>query len=98
MTHLARQQTIQRKLTRVVMATTGFALCVATVALLIDQYVSTRNETASRLRIIARIVAAQSSAAVVFKDGRAAEEILASLRAEKDLEGAAIYTTGGQLF
>src|SRR5690349_11474450 len=93
-----RPRTIQRKITGVVMATTGVALLLSTGALLIDQYLSHREETANRLRITARIVAAQSSAALVFKDSRAAEEILTSLRAEEDLVAAAIYTTDGQLF
>ncbi|RPH45113.1 MAG: HAMP domain-containing protein [Planctomycetota bacterium] len=93
-----RPRTIQRKITGVVMATTGVALLLSTAALLVDQYLSHREETANRLRITARIVAAQSSAAVVFKDGRAAEEIMSSLRAEEDLVAATIYTTEGNLF
>jgi signal transduction histidine kinase len=93
-----RPRTIQRKITVVVMATTGIALLLSTGALLLDQYLSHREETANRLRITARIVAAQSTAAVVFKDSRAAEEILSSLRAEEDLVAAAIYTTEGNLF
>jgi signal transduction histidine kinase len=92
------QRTFRSKITRVVMVTCGVALLLATGALLVDEYVSYRKDTANRLQIIARIVAAQSSAALLFKDSRAAEEILSSLRAEQDLVAAAIYTTDNQIF
>jgi signal transduction histidine kinase len=95
---MSRPRTFRAKITRVVMETCGSALLLATIALLVDEYISHRSDTANRLRIIAQIVATQSSAAVLFRDSRAAEEILASLRAEQDLVAAAIYTTDGDLF
>lgn len=95
---MSRPRTFRAKITRVVMETCGIALLLATIALLVDEYLSHRSDTANRLRIIAQIVATQSSAAVLFKDSRAAEEILASLRAEQDLVAAAIYTVDGDLF
>jgi signal transduction histidine kinase len=95
---MSRPRTFKSKITLVVMATSGAALLMAILALLIDEYVSHRDDTARRLRIIARIVATQSSAAVLFKDSHAAEEIVSSLRAEPDLVAAAIYTTEGHLF
>ena len=95
---MTRPRTFRAKITRVVMETCGIALLLATIALLVDEYLSHRSDTANRLRIIAQIVATQSSAAVMFRDSRAAEEILASLRAEQDLVAAAIYTLDGDLF
>jgi signal transduction histidine kinase len=95
---MSRPRTFRGKITRVVLETSGSALLLATIALLVDEYVSHRSDTANRLRIIARIAATQSSAAVLFKDGHAAEEILSSLRAEEDLVAAAIYTLDGGLF
>jgi signal transduction histidine kinase len=95
---MPRPTTFRGKIARVVMATTGSALLVSTVAILTDEYVSHRADTESRLRIFARIAATQSSAAVLFKDSRTAEEILSSLRAEPDLVAAAIYTLEGHLF
>jgi signal transduction histidine kinase len=95
---IAPRPTVQAKVTGVAMATSGIALLLATFALLLNEYFSQREATAGRLQIIARIVAAQSSAAVAFKDSHAAEEILGSLRAEEDLEAASIYTTDGALF
>ena len=93
-----RPRTFRGKITRVVLETSGGALLLATIALLVDEYVSHRSDTANRLRIIARIAATQSSAAVLFKDSHAAEEILSSLRAEEDLVAAAVYTLEGALF
>jgi len=78
---MSRPHTFKSKITLVVMATSGAALLLAILALLVDEYVSHRQDAARRLRIIAQIVATQSSAAVLFKDARAAEEILGSLRA-----------------
>jgi len=95
---MSRSRTFKSKITLVVMATSSAALLLAILALLVDEYVSHRDDAARRLRIVARIVATQSSAAVLFKDGRAAEEILSSLRAEEELVAAAIYTIDGQLF
>src|SRR5262249_56906968 len=90
---MARPRTFRSKITLIVTVTSGISLLLATGALLIDEYVSHRDDTARRLRIIARIVAAQSSAALMFRDSRAAEEILSSLRAEGTLVAAALYTT-----
>jgi signal transduction histidine kinase len=95
---MSRSLTFKSKITLVVMAASGAALLLAILALLVDEYVSHRDDAARRLRIIARIVATQSSAAVLFKDSRAAEEILSSLRAEEELVAAAIYTVEGHLF
>ncbi len=95
---MSRSRTFKSKITLVVMATSGAALLTAILALLVDEYVSHRDDAARRLRIIARIVATQSSAAVLFKDSLAAEEILSSLRAEQELVSAAIYSIDGQLF
>jgi signal transduction histidine kinase len=95
---MPRTRTFKSKITLVVMASSGAALLMAILALLVDEYVSHREDAARRLRIIARIVATQSSAAVLFKDHRAAEEILFSLRAEHELVSAAIFTIDGQLF
>jgi signal transduction histidine kinase len=95
---MSRPHTFKSKITLVVMATSGAALLLAILALLVDEYVSHRQDAARRLRIIAQIVATQSSAAVLFKDARAAEEILGSLRAEEELVAASIYTVEGHLF
>ncbi len=92
------RRTFQSKITRVVMTTCGVVLLLATGALLLDEYISYRKDTANRLRIMARIVATQSSAALLFKDSRAGEEILSALRAEPDLVAAATYTTDNQIF
>ena len=46
----------------------------------------------------AKIIGANSTAALAFRDDNAVREILSALRAKDEVEAAAIYTPDGRVF
>ncbi len=89
---------IKQKIILLVTLTSGAAMFVAGLFLLVyDQHVVRRNMVRN-LVIQAEIVGSNSTAAISFRDQTAAEETLAGLRAEPHIMAAAIYTRGDDLF
>ncbi|MGH8525247.1 MAG: CHASE sensor domain-containing protein, partial [Gammaproteobacteria bacterium] len=78
---LLRDWPIRRKMTAVVFLTSGLVVIVACAALFLFQLESFRQQVTEDLTALARIVAANSSTAVVFRDEEAATEILSALKA-----------------
>lgn len=91
-----RDVPVRRKLTLVVMGASGVVLVLACGAFLAYHQVASREGAARELSVLAQVVAAQSSAAVAFSDAKAAEEIVASLAADRQLATAVLYGKGGK--
>jgi nitrogen fixation/metabolism regulation signal transduction histidine kinase len=88
---------IRRKLTRIVLVTCGAALVVSCAIFgAYDVYVS-RRTTLQTLTTLAQITGANSSAAVSFNDVKSAAEILNSLRSDKQIMHAVLYTLDGKV-
>ncbi|HEV2491279.1 MAG TPA: PAS domain S-box protein [Candidatus Acidoferrales bacterium] len=88
---------IRRKLTRIVLITSGAALVVSCVIFgAYDVYISRWTKLQS-LATLAQITGANSSAAVSFDDTKSAGEILNSLRSEKQIIHAALYSEEGRV-
>ncbi|MBI3284405.1 MAG: EAL domain-containing protein [Burkholderiales bacterium] len=72
-------------------------LCTA-VLLVAVQFLSLRKTFLEDLNAQIRIVGANSTAAIAFRDVRASEETLAALQTSSSIESAAIYLDGGPAF
>lgn len=95
---LLRDWPIRRKMTAVVFLTSGLVVIVACAALFLFQLESFRRQVTEDLTALARIVAANSSAAVIFRDKDAATEILSALKATPHVVSAVIYRQDGRVF
>ena len=71
--------------------TAAAALFVASVALIAAQFVALRSEMVDELRVQARIIGTNSTAAVMFGDARAGEEMLAALAMAPRVQCAGIF-------
>jgi diguanylate cyclase (GGDEF)-like protein len=80
-----------RKVALTTFMTAFAALCVAGVAMIVFQYVALRDGLVEDIRVQARIIGNNSSAAVLFRDARAGEEMLAGLAASPSVASAAIF-------
>ncbi len=62
------------------------------------EYNKAKGELRSNLSIMARVIAGQSTAAVIFSDNSSAEEILSGLKVEPTITAAAIFSADKRLF
>jgi len=93
-----RDMPIRAKLRAIVLLIGGVAIAGACAVLVTHQWVSARNGMSHRLGIIADIVGDQNTAALEFDQPTQSANILRSLRAERQVMFAVIYTKEGRLF
>ena len=80
------------------LAAAGAALLVASILLILFQFMALRSALIEDLNVQARIVSENSTAAILFNDSRASTETLAILDASSAIQAAGIFTaTGKQL-
>ncbi len=78
---------------------TGMAsLLSAVVAFVVMDFRAYKQNLVEHLLVVSEIVADNSTAAIDFRDAKAALEVLKSLRAEPGLAGVSIYLSDGELF
>ncbi|MES3025041.1 MAG: EAL domain-containing protein [Pseudomonadota bacterium] len=73
----------------------GAAVCIASAALIVSQFLALRGTLADDLRVQARIVGNNSAAALMFNDALAGAETLGGLAASPSVTGAAIFDAKG---
>jgi signal transduction histidine kinase/ActR/RegA family two-component response regulator/uncharacterized membrane protein affecting hemolysin expression len=91
-------QTIRRKLTKIILLTCGAVLVLNCVALFGYQYYTFRYSAVRSLTTLAQVVAANSTAALAFDNVSDAQNILSALKAEPQIVAAALYDKNGNLF
>ncbi|MGH8570939.1 MAG: CHASE sensor domain-containing protein, partial [Gammaproteobacteria bacterium] len=91
-----RDLPLRRKLVLAVGLTSGAVLTVACAALFLFQAYSLRQSITREASAIARIVAAQTSAALAFEDRQAAAQALAALEATPHVVRALLVTRDGR--
>ncbi|HAT33946.1 MAG TPA: GGDEF-domain containing protein, partial [Janthinobacterium sp.] len=97
--HLPRQaRLIGSKMALANLITAGATLGVTSVMLILFQFIALRSAMLEDLRVQARMVGNSSGAALMFRDRRAGEEILAGLAASPGVRNAAIFNVDGELF
>jgi len=95
---LFRDLPIRHKLVGLISLISLSALLVAGAVMLAYEFGKSRQGMASRLNTVAKIVAANSSAALVLNQSGPAQETLAALQAEPEIQAAALYDNAGRLF
>src|SRR3954452_15923497 len=93
-----RLSTIKRKLTLIIMLTCSVALVLACAAILLFEHAGTRQLLKHNTEVMANVMGDNSSAALSFKDKKAAKETLAALRAEPYVLSACLYNRQGEVF
>jgi len=89
---------IQRRIVREFITTTGLALILTAGALSLTAFVQFQNVTDENLIALAGIVGRNSEASLLFDDAAAAIETLSALEAEASVEGAIVYGSDGEVF
>ena len=93
-----KNASIKRKLTLIVMFTSGFALLVASAAFMAYDVYTARQRMATDLGLVAEGIAINVGPAIDFQDARGAEELLRSLRARGNVVAAFVLDAEGQAF
>lgn len=93
-----KTSSLQGKLMAVIMGTSAGAVLLAGLLVLIVNFYENRALLMQNLTIEAKVLAANSTAALAFDDQRAATEALGHLRAAPQVLAAALYGHDGRLF
>ena len=93
-----RNLPLKHKLRLLIMATVSCALILACAALLVYDQVAARESMRNDLDVLAEIFSANSTAAISFNDGPAAEELLSTLQAKQHITFAALFRPDGTVF
>lgn len=93
-----RNLSIRAKLNALVLVTSGAALLLATVALLFNEASAIRDSRVQQLSSLAKILGANSTAALTFDDAAAARELLSSLSLQPPVRFACLYDVKGRAF
>ena len=89
---------IRQKLRNITMATVSAALILACAAVLGSDYLALLSSMRNDLGVLAEIFGSNSTAALAFRDQKAAEEILSALKAKRHIVGACVYGGDGRPF
>ncbi len=95
---LLRHASLQQKLVTIIMITTGVALLVTAVALVVYEIVMFRADTRHALTSMADVIGANSTAALEFSDPEAGDESLRALATDPNIVAARIYDSDGKPF
>lgn len=93
-----RAPSIRNKLLRIHLGAGGAAFCAVTVLLLAREYVAQRHALLLDLQVQARIIGANSTAALLFDSPSDATDTLGAVRASPNIVSACIYTASGAAF
>lgn len=89
---------IRRKLTTVILLTTGAALLVMCTAFVTYEFFSFRQNRINEVTTLGKIISDNSTAALAFGDKASAMEILSALKAEGNIVAAVLYDEQGNVF
>lgn len=93
-----RDTPIRRKLMVVIFLTSVMAMLLMGGTLFVYEFISFRQATLSQFSTLAKIIAANSTAALAFENQEDAKEILGAFKAEPLVAAAGLYRENGQLF
>ena len=98
MTHFFRNAPIQRKLTLIILVSCAAALLAAAAVEGGFRLLTERSDFKRDISTLARVIASDTAAAVVFHDEKAAQEALAALRENTAIRSAGIWLPDGRIF
>lgn len=91
-------QPIQRKLMAMMLLTSAAAILLTCSAFVVYELLTARSQSQVQTATLARIIAANSTAALAFRDEQDASEVLAALKTEPNVIAAALYDERGAIF
>ena len=89
---------VRHKLIALMVAVSFVSLLTASIAFIKTDRVNTQQVVSDNLGIMASIIAANSTAALMFGDAAAARETLSFLESRSHIQAAAIYNATGEIF
>lgn len=89
---------IQKKLTTIVLLTSGVVLLLTCCAFIAYELVTFRTTFVNQMETMADVIAANSTGALAFSDDTFATGVLAAAHADENVRRAALYNTNGVLF
>src|SRR5438477_1151667 len=92
-----RDVSLKWKLMVIIMLISSVALLLACAAFVLYEVLLFRKDVVDDLTVKAEVIGSQSTAALKFRDPRAAAEILEKLKAEKRIVAACVYGHDGQV-
>jgi diguanylate cyclase (GGDEF)-like protein len=96
--HWFNNAPIRVKLISIMTLTAMLALMLATAAVVINEYVTKKNDTEKQLGLIADIIAWNSSATLTFSDSQTAREMLKGISSQSSVLSADLYDQSGNVF
>ncbi|MEO8584123.1 MAG: PAS domain-containing protein, partial [Flavitalea sp.] len=93
-----RHSTIQAKLMRVIMLTSGAVLLMACAAFFTFEYITGHEVKKRQLRTLGEILATSSVDALTFNKQSNAQDLLNTLRSQENIVGACLYDPDGNIF
>ena len=93
-----RDLPVRRKILTLVLVSAGCVLLLTWGILVTYDLLTMRRDLDRELTGIARVLAANSTAALAFRDDEAAREVLSALSGEQHITAAALYDSTGTLF
>lgn len=95
---MLRHLQIRRKVATSMLLTSIVVLIFALAVLFLYELRTYRVSTIANLETLARVTAANTTAALLYDDRKTAEELLSALRAEPDVTAVALYDRAGAVF
>lgn len=89
---------IQHKIIRAILITSTTVLFLTGLAYVIYEFLTFRDTTVDRMKVLGEVLANNSTAALAFDSQEEAYEILSALRAQEHIITAALYDEEGVLF
>ena len=89
---------LDRKLILAMLMTSGAALVLAAAAFIAHAYFDYRRSAVQQVRALGGVTAANTAGALAFDDPLDAAETLRALRAERQVQVAALFDSTGRLF
>lgn len=93
-----RQTSIQKRVRAVILLASVIVLFVTAAAFVTYEAISFRARLVRNLSTLASVIADNSAAPLAFDNKVVAEEILAALRAEPDIDAAVLFDSEGDIF
>jgi len=93
-----RNVPIRRKLTLLIVTISTVSLLLASIAFITSDRISIQQTVSDNLRTMANIIAANSTAALLFSDPAAAQETLDFLKTQQHIQTAAIFSMNEREF
>ena len=91
-------RSIQQRLMRIMLLTSTVVIAFSCLGFGGYEYIASRDRMMEQVSTLARVIAANSTGALAFRDERDAQSVLAALRSEPSIQAAALYDGNGELF